>query len=170
MRKDLVFNAHDVSGHLGRSKTFNRVNARYYWPGMRTDINKYVASCRQCQLRNNPNTKSYGEMKSIVTTHPFYTVAIDHVGPYATSAGNRKYVLTIIDLFTKFAIAVPTRSTGATETAKALLRDVIFTYAAIPLRILTDQGGAFCSQITWQKPHGAARHSPRDNIWVPSPV
>ena len=47
--------AHDVpmAGHLGVTKTKDRVLQRYYWPGVFKDIADYCRSCEVCQ-RSQP--------------------------------------------------------------------------------------------------------------------
>ena len=40
--------------HLGECKTRERVRLSFYWPRKRQDIQGYVRSCTQCQLRSRP--------------------------------------------------------------------------------------------------------------------
>uniref|UniRef100_H2ZTY8 Gypsy retrotransposon integrase-like protein 1 n=1 Tax=Latimeria chalumnae TaxID=7897 RepID=H2ZTY8_LATCH len=51
LRIDIMKLYHDypLAGHLGRTKTFHRINAVAYWPRMRKDIETYVKNCRICQ-------------------------------------------------------------------------------------------------------------------------
>ena len=43
--------AHDIlfTGHLGITKTKDRIMQRYYWPGIFSDIAKYCRTCQVCQ-------------------------------------------------------------------------------------------------------------------------
>ena len=43
--------AHDIplAGHLGVTKTKDRILQRYYWPGIFGDVAKYCRSCEVCQ-------------------------------------------------------------------------------------------------------------------------
>jgi hypothetical protein len=38
-----------LAGHFGQDKTFFSVSAFYFWPGMQTDVKKFVERCRVCQ-------------------------------------------------------------------------------------------------------------------------
>lgn len=38
------------TGHLGRDKTIDLVEDRFYWPSLRKDVAKIVSQCRTRQL------------------------------------------------------------------------------------------------------------------------
>jgi hypothetical protein len=48
MRENLLKEKHSggLAGHSGHERTFSQLNILYYWPGMRTDVNKLVSRCR----------------------------------------------------------------------------------------------------------------------------
>src|SRR6185369_1927655 len=52
----LMYIAHDheLSGHFGIDATYERIKEKYYWKGMRRDIEIYVKSCDSCQRRGKP--------------------------------------------------------------------------------------------------------------------
>nr|KAG5689860.1 hypothetical protein BaRGS_002371 [Batillaria attramentaria] len=51
LRQGVLRLSHDVpmAGHLGVKKTQDRLWNSFYWPGMGSDIRRYVASCGACQ-------------------------------------------------------------------------------------------------------------------------
>ena len=51
MRENLLNEKHSggFSRHFGHDKTFSKLNGSYFWPGMRTDVKKFVDRCRICQ-------------------------------------------------------------------------------------------------------------------------
>jgi hypothetical protein len=51
MRENLLKEKHSggLVGNFGHDKMFSRLNGSYFWPGMRTDVNKFVDRCRICQ-------------------------------------------------------------------------------------------------------------------------
>jgi pyrroline-5-carboxylate reductase len=55
---------------------------------------------------------------------PFHEVEIDHVGPM-TSSNGMKYVFTIVDAFSRFAIAIAMPSIEAEKVATALMEHLI---------------------------------------------
>jgi hypothetical protein len=51
MRENLLKEKHSggLVGHFSHHKTFLQLNNLYYYPGMRTDVKKFVNKCRICQ-------------------------------------------------------------------------------------------------------------------------
>jgi hypothetical protein len=48
MRENLLKEKHSggLDGHFGHEKTFTQLENLYYWPGMSTNVNKFVNRCR----------------------------------------------------------------------------------------------------------------------------
>ncbi|XP_073962916.1 uncharacterized protein [Choristoneura fumiferana] len=49
-----------TAGHYGTDKTFERIAKRYFWKGMRKDIEAYVRNCIYCQRYKPSNQKPAG--------------------------------------------------------------------------------------------------------------
>ncbi len=45
---------HDRMGHVGRDKVVEMVKARCFWPGMKSDIEEYLKSCKRCVVHKFP--------------------------------------------------------------------------------------------------------------------
>jgi len=73
---------------------------------------------------------------------PWERVAIDSTGPHPQSAKGNKFMLTVMDHFTKFAFAFPIRSHDAPTVAKYLVERVLLTYG-MPLQLLSYRGAEF---------------------------
>jgi len=73
--------AHDsVFGcHLGERRTRERVILSFYWPRMRQDIQGYVRSCTQCQLRSRPAKTDH--VPITLAELPFQVMNMDRFGP-----------------------------------------------------------------------------------------
>ena len=39
---------HPTAAHFGIEATYNRIKEKYWWKGMRNDIETYVKTCKQC--------------------------------------------------------------------------------------------------------------------------
>ncbi|UYV77989.1 hypothetical protein LAZ67_15003129 [Cordylochernes scorpioides] len=77
---------------------------------------------------------------------PFEHLALDFIGPLEKTSRGHSSILTIVNLFTKFPILIPTRDQCASTVVKALLESVI-TIFGVPKTILLDRGSAFISCI-----------------------
>ena len=56
-REEVIKLAHStpLAGHLGISKTYNRILSHFYWPGLRKDVVQFCRSCHTCQLVGKPS-------------------------------------------------------------------------------------------------------------------
>src|SRR6266542_3498026 len=78
---------HPISAHFGIRTTYEKIKERYYWKGIKEDVETYVKSCDKYQRRNKPREKN--ELHSIGVKEPFYMIGIDFVGPLSiTEKGN----------------------------------------------------------------------------------
>ena len=68
------------------------------------------------------------------------------VGPLPTTKAGHKYLLTIMDVTTRYPEAIPLRSTHARVVLKALLN--FFTHFGLPLEIQSDRETNFTSKLS----------------------
>jgi hypothetical protein len=56
--KDVIALNHDpiFAAHPGRKRTLKILGMRYYWPGMRQDVENYVRECDDCHRKPPVNT------------------------------------------------------------------------------------------------------------------
>ncbi|CAF4944161.1 unnamed protein product [Pieris macdunnoughi] len=147
--KKILKENHDIpiAGHLGTIRMVKRIQEKYHWKGMRSDIENYVRSCKSCQENKALRKLNRAPMQiTTSSTIPFQRIAMDIVGPLPESGTAKvKFILTLQDDLTKFSIAYPIRSTTAEETSDCLIHFI--TLFGIPKSILTDQGTNFTSNL-----------------------
>ena len=66
-------------------------------------------------------------------------LSVDIMGPFIGSKTGERYILSIIDCFSKYLILVPLRDHTAPSVSKVLYERVI-GYLGCPRRILSDRG------------------------------
>ena len=148
-RTEILSENHDsvAGGHLGETKTYERVRENYYWPGMREDIRKYVKTCDSCQKRKLVRVKTRQPM--MITDTPsrvFEKIQMDIVGPLPKTDFGNMYILTWQDCLSKYSGAIPLCKIDATTVAIALTEHIICVFGC-PESIQTDQGSNFLSEI-----------------------
>lgn len=108
---------------------------------MRCFVKKYVSACLKCAYYKDTGRKNLGKLNSIEKIPiPMHTIHIDHVGPFETSQRGNKYLLVIVDGFTKFVIIEPIKSLKTRHTTAVLLQ-LIYLFGC-PTRIISDRGTA----------------------------
>ena len=116
---------------------------------MKGDVRRFVANCTVCDDLRRPIPASRAPLVPIFTGAPFEIVAMDIVGgrdSLPTTPNGNRYILTIIDHFTKWAEAVPLKNMTAKTVALALIDNWVSRHG-VPQRILTDQGTNFESAL-----------------------
>ena len=107
-------------GHLGHDRVFDLARAGVYWPRMHSDIKHYVQNVCCCLKQKRPTTAQREPLHPLETTSLFQLVSIDFLH-LEKSKGGFEYILVIMDHFTRFAQAYPTRDKSAkTESIQRL--------------------------------------------------
>jgi transposase InsO family protein len=78
----------------------------------------------------------------MVVGAPLECISLDLTGPHIPSSQGYRYLLTVIDHFSRWAEAYPVRNQEALTVAKVLMDQWIARFGC-PLQILTDQGSCF---------------------------
>jgi len=139
--------AHDtlLAGHRGAGKTLSRVQQEFYWPGVHDYVTRYVASCDLCQTNVSKGTVAKVPMGKLpLVGTPFSMICVDIIGPISPPS-ERYYILTTIDMCTRFPEAVPLKDISASTVAEALLE--IFSRVGLPYKVHSDRGSQFTSEM-----------------------
>ncbi len=130
------------SGHLGEGKTLERLRQSFHWYGMGGDVHLYIQRCRHCNACKVAGPTKRAKLQNYQAGAPMDRIHIDILGPFPVSSSGNKYVLIIIDQFTRWVEAFPVPDQGAETTAKTLVYEFISRFGA-PLELHTDQGRNF---------------------------
>jgi hypothetical protein len=148
-RKLILAEFHDSmwsGGHLGRNKTYEAVRSKYYFENMARYVDVWCASCEMChRTKNKHPSHTKAPFGIIDAKFPWDLISIDIWSAGATSRSGNKYILSIIDVYSKFACvkAIPTEDEST--VANALLD--VFTMLGFPNRLHSDRGSQFTSNV-----------------------
>lgn len=143
LRAEMIQKAH--KGHMGRKRTSQLVNERYWWPGWHRASDDFVSSCIVCAKSKYKRSshKSEGVGSIEVRGEPFSQWSLDIKGPLPVTKQNNRYILVATDLFTKWIELYPIADQQAKTIADRVL-DLVCRYS-VPKEVLTDQGSNFQS-------------------------
>ena len=148
LRNHILAIAHDnIAGHLGVTKCYRKVFEHFYWPKMRRDIGNYCRTCHICQVKGKPGASVPPSplIPIPVITEPFEKIVIDCVGPLPKTKRGNQYLLTIIDVASRYPEAIPLRRITTKNVVKALIK--FFTQVGLPTMVQSDQGSNFTSGL-----------------------
>jgi len=143
-----VFLQYHALSHPGIRCSRNLISKQYVWKNLNQDVAEFVRSCNGCQ-----KSKVQKHTKSVVgrfsqPSERFQHVHLDIVGPLPISNGYR-YILTMVDRFSKWPEAIPIVDQSALEVAKAFYSNWICRFG-VPVKTTTDRGRNFESELFHQ--------------------
>ena len=131
--------------HWGVQRTTEEIKQRFYWPGWRTEVSRFVSECAGCLHREVINLKD-----NIPTDNRALrvnqTICMDLVGPLPLSKNRNKYILTIFDQFSRFVVTVPIPDKSAATVCSHIYNRWIALFGT-PDSIRTDAGSEFNNNL-----------------------
>jgi transposase InsO family protein len=158
---DIIKKVHNAtSGHFGIQKTADlvdrylnelitagevspRINLHRLTKARRIEIIKaYIERCDICQKTSDKGEKIAITPFTVSTYAPHECVQADHIGPFPEDrVSGAKYILVIIDTFTRWIELYPVKEATADDSAEAI-SDYVMRYSK-PKIVMTDKGSAF---------------------------
>ncbi|XP_061519181.1 uncharacterized protein K02A2.6-like [Anopheles gambiae] len=124
-------------GHPGIERMKALARSYVYWPGLDSEIESLVKSCRQCAMAAKSPVSSL-PICWMKANAPCQRVHVDYAGPIEGD-----YFLLAIDSFSKWPEIIPTRTISSTATIR-ILRN-IFARFGMPTVLVSDNGTQFTS-------------------------
>ena len=149
-RQDVLLSYHDSlmgGGHQGFDRTYAAIRQKYYWPRMYSTIFDYIKRCDDCQKSKRHHHAQHAPLKPMPIEGRFDRWHMDILGPLMTkNKDGYKYVLLIVDSYTRWPEAFPTKTQEASEIASILYREIFTRYGA-PRSLISDRGQNFMSKL-----------------------
>ena len=116
---------------------------------MSRDTLLHIERCAVCRLKRNqpPDQRQYAVDMEV--GYPWAKCSVDLVGPLCPTKEGYTYILTILDNFTRYPLAVPLKSKAAPEVAQALMSELICRHGT-PDSIHSDNGREFSNDLLKQ--------------------
>ena len=148
LRDDLLKSYHDspIGCHQGMTRTYERMKQKYWWHTMSKDTIKYVESCEVCQRAKRNFSHHNAPLQPLPIVERFGRIHMDFLGPLPTTSEGHKYILLVVDSFTRWCECFPLVSADAVSVARILFDQIICRFGA-PQSILTDRGQQFMSSL-----------------------
>ena len=91
----VLFMAHThlLGAHLGMDKTRDRVLGRFYWPGVKRDVEQHCQAYPECQRVALRATVRNPLIPMPIIETPFDRIALDIVGPLPKTSRGHRYIL-----------------------------------------------------------------------------
>ncbi len=141
-RRRIVWHAHEELGHFGVKRTYSLFLGQYWWCGMHTDVQRLVSHCMVCDRVRASFNALTPQLHPLPIMGLGYRWSLDFAGPLPLIVQHNKYVLVMVEHFSKWIELVPSPDKSSEGVAYAFL-DRVFSHFGAPSEVLTDQGTEF---------------------------
>jgi hypothetical protein len=104
------------------------------------EVRRVTSNCKVC-AKCKPQFYKPEPVHLIKSLAPFERLSIDFKGPLPTTSSNNRYILTIVDEYTRFPFAFPCRDMSSSTVIKCLTN--LFSIFGMPAYIHSDRGRSF---------------------------
>ena len=142
IQASLVAEAHSskLFGHDKAMKSIERLLSNWFWIGLQSDVIDFCKECEICRRNAKKSKESSTYLKPLeVATEPFQIAATDLFGPLVAEDGTKKFILTIVDTFSKHCEFCVLPNKTAAQVASAIYSRFICRFG-VPLVVTSDQG------------------------------
>ena len=136
------FHKSNTTLHQGIGRMLRLIRNRVYWRGISKDVEEFVGECKECILGKATPNKKEGYMQLFEAHEPFEIVHMDIVGPLPITRSGNRYILTMMDRYSRMVKLVPLPVITAKCICVAFRNNWLLQYG-VPENILTDRGTYF---------------------------
>ncbi len=150
LRVKLLQQFHDcvTAGHPGRERTYSRLQRTCFWPGMYTDIRKFVRSCDVCQRTKPRNQPAANVLQPLpVPQQRWESVALDLITDLPRTTSGVDAIVTFTDRLSKRVHLAATTKTVTAAGMARLFIDRVFVLHGIPRVLVSDRDPRFTSDL-----------------------
>ena len=139
--QSLVLQGLHHKSHSSGNILADNVKLKYTFPRIVSICRDYVLKCPRCQRLSKKKSQRHTYAHDLVG-FPGEKISIDFVGPLSPSSKGHRYLLTLVDVYTRWFEAWPVKRTDAATVIRHLVRDYI-PYKGVPAVVHSDNGPAF---------------------------
>ena len=144
LRTKLVSEMHNspLTGHPGRTVTYNILSRNYFWPGMSNTIRTFLKNCDVCGRTKSWRELKQGFLKPLPLPEQIWKeISMDFIVGLPESNGCTN-LMVVTDRLSKGTILIPLKDIDAESTADAFIERVV-AYHFLPNAIVSDRGSQF---------------------------
>ena len=145
MRENLIQEKHNggLAGHFGIDKTVGQLNHYYFWPKMRSEVERFVKKCRICQHAKgrSQNTGLYTPLP--IPSRPWDSISMDFILGFPKTQRGNDSIFVVVDRFSKMTHFIPFHKiSDATHVIKLFFDEVVRLHG-LPRSIVSDRDTRF---------------------------
>lgn len=147
--KKRVFEAvheHKTAGHFGIEATMARFRRSFHMFNVKTEVMNRIRICQECVSKEKKGSLKQGIHYSRQQGYPLEMLYVDLIGPLNQTQEGFKYILSMEDGFSRYAVLHPLRTKETPEVTRILVEKFVASYGC-PNSIFSDNGREFTSKL-----------------------
>ncbi|KAJ9529306.1 hypothetical protein QJQ45_007987 [Haematococcus lacustris] len=135
LREHILHEMHDAAyaGHVGMTKTLERVTRVFWWNTVRADVRDYVGTCDACQRDKSSNSKPGGLLRPLtVPGYRWEHVSMDLVTKLPAGTHGYDAICVIVDRLSKMVHFVPCKESMNAMAFTRLFINNVFRLHGLP--------------------------------------
>jgi transposase InsO family protein len=152
-QRSLIDQYHTSLGaHWGVDRTIQlirqyepKTTSKDLWPYLHRDVREFIKACPTCQKMSPIKTIINANRFFLASSLPMMKIDMDTIGPLPTDKNGNKYIVVLIDAFSRYITLSAASDVSAESAAKTFyLHTCRFGF---PTSITTDNGTQFMNQL-----------------------
>ena len=140
-----VLEYYHLPSHKAVQKMFSEIRGKVFIPKLMHTIVEYRKRCIKCCAIRTQKKPTTEQIKTSTAIHPWMWGACDLIGPLPKTLDGNMYILTYVDLFSRWIEIRPLPNKTAQAVLKAL--DSIFSVRGPCLNLTGDNGREFINKL-----------------------
>lgn len=108
-----------MSAHVGAMNMYRTLRKSYYWPSQSTDCYAQVIDCSECARERLRSKKLLSPLKTFPAKAPLEDIAMDLLEEFDTSPRGNRWLLVIVDRYSKLTRTIFLISIGSIDISRA---------------------------------------------------
>ena len=149
--KHAIFHeVHDAqyAGHVGITKTLERVARMFWWHTMRRDVEQYVKHCDTCQRNKPRNHKAHGHLQPLpVPGWRWESVSFDLIVKLPKTSRGNDSICVFVDRLSKMVHLAPCKESMKAPGFARLFVWNVYRLHGLPKTLISDRGTHWNNQF-----------------------
>jgi transposase InsO family protein len=143
----------DYSIHPGRTKMYQDWKKKYWWYGLKRDVDTHVAMCDVCQRVKAEHQRPTGLLHPLkIPGWKWKEIGMDFITGLPRTSKGYDSIWVIVDRLTKVAHFISVKTTYKVSQSAELYIARIVSLHGVPKKIVLDRGSQFTSRF-WKSFH-----------------
>ena len=140
-----VLEYYHLPSHAAIQKMYSEIRSKLFIPNLMNLIKNYREKCVQCCAIRTHRKPGVAKVKTTTAIHPWMWGACDLIGPLSQTLDGNVYILTYVDLFSRWIEIRPLPDKTAESVLKGL--DSIFSVRGPCINLTGDNGREFINKV-----------------------